>query len=149
MKEYTTGNSSYTSPGIHYIVFNSQSTNTNHLRLSITTSDDTTQSYVVSIKKIFKFTETQVLDNTTVVSGTTKFDRVKAKIVELDVNNEYDYTHSIDESVEIENPLSAASFMNKNHIYNGYTICQIDNGAIIDNNEKKISPYIYIANRVR
>lgn len=149
LKEYTTGNSSYTSPGIHYIVFNSQSTNTNHLQLKITTSDDTTQNYVVSIKKIFKFTETQVLDNTTVVSGTTKFGKVKAKIVELDVNNEYDYTHSIDESVEIENPLSAASFMNKNHIYNGYTICQIDNGAIIDNNEKKISPYIYIANRVR
>lgn len=49
------------------------------------------------------------------------------KMFELDKENHYDYTYQVDKDIAIDNPLSASSFENINHIFNQYTICQMDN----------------------
>jgi hypothetical protein len=48
-------------------------------------------------------------------------------IQQLDPQQLYDYTYVVDSYDEIENPLDAYSFFRSNHIYNPFTICQLDN----------------------
>jgi hypothetical protein len=44
----------------------------------------------------------------------------------LDKERLYDFSYVVDDDVLIKNPLSSDSFMNINHIYNKFIICQID-----------------------
>lgn len=52
------------------------------------------------------------------------------KMFELDRDNHYDYTYQVDRDIAIDNPLSANSFENINHIFNAYTICQMNNKGV-------------------
>lgn len=44
----------------------------------------------------------------------------------LDRNKMYDYSYVVDKDILIKNPVDSGSFLNSNHIYNKFTICQID-----------------------
>lgn len=46
------------------------------------------------------------------------------KIKELDYDNEFNYLYEIPETKLIKNPLKATSFLNVNHVYNKFTICE-------------------------
>lgn len=48
---------------------------------------------------------------------------ILAKMGELDTNNEYKIPNK---TFPIDNPLAAASFLNSEHMYNKFTICQMD-----------------------
>lgn len=54
------------------------------------------------------------------------FERMLTLIPRFDVDNIFNYTYQVDDDELIENPLEAASFLNTNHIYNKFTICQFD-----------------------
>ena len=51
----------------------------------------------------------------------------------------YDFSYVVDKDVLIDNPIDSNSFLNSNHIYNKFTICQIDT----DNSD------IYITNSTK
>ena len=55
--------------------------------------------------------------------GDTKRNAILAKMASLDKDNEYVISSSAD---MIDNPIAAASFLNKNHFYNKFTICQMN-----------------------
>jgi hypothetical protein len=54
------------------------------------------------------------------------FEAVLNKMHILDEENLYDYTYVVSDDINIKNPLDANSFLNENHVYNEFTICQID-----------------------
>lgn len=54
------------------------------------------------------------------------------KMYLLDSDSIYNFTNIVDENINIENPLEAKSFLDKNHIYNSFTICQMDtNNSVV------------------
>lgn len=55
------------------------------------------------------------------------FNKIYNLINKLDKQkHSFDYTLEVDEDENIENPLAAKSFFKSNHIYNQFTICQLD-----------------------
>ncbi len=54
------------------------------------------------------------------------FNIIVNKIELLDKDRLYDFSYVVDKDILIENPLESNSFMNPNHIYNKFTICQMD-----------------------
>ena len=54
------------------------------------------------------------------------FNIIVNKIELLDKDRLYDFSYVVDKDILIENPLDSESFMNTNHIYNKFTICQMD-----------------------
>lgn len=54
------------------------------------------------------------------------FNIIVNKIELLDRDRLYDFSYVVDKDILIENPLDSESFMNTNHIYNKFTICQMD-----------------------
>ena len=69
---------------------------------------------------VFKYEPNDIL--TEVDAYDEIFNRVKS----LDKNNIYNYTFQPSDNDIIENPLLPESFWNKNHVYNEYTIPQLD-----------------------
>jgi hypothetical protein len=51
--------------------------------------------------------------------------RVKRKVMELDKNGVFNYTHIVSKEELIENPLDPRTFLYTNHPYNSFTICQM------------------------
>lgn len=70
------------------------------------------------IDDIFKFTNNKLFGNS--------FDILKDKLVKLDVDDEYNYAYIPNENDLIQNPLEAKTFWNTNHIFNKFTIAQLD-----------------------
>lgn len=58
-----------------------------------------------------------------------QFDLIESMVLDLDQTNIYDFTYKVDKDNEIEDPLSAYSFLNENHIYNANTICELDSNS--------------------
>jgi len=54
------------------------------------------------------------------------FERILLLIPRLDKDNVFNYTYQVNDDELISNPLDAASFLNPNHIFNKFTICQFD-----------------------
>lgn len=54
------------------------------------------------------------------------YDDVLTRMQTLDTDGLYNYTYEVPEEDLVENPLSAKSFLNENHIYNKFAICQMD-----------------------
>ena len=58
--------------------------------------------------------------------GDVMFDNICSMISKFDPQGLYDYTYKVSDEVAIEDPVEPGSFMNVNHIYNPFTICQLD-----------------------
>ena len=54
------------------------------------------------------------------------FERILLLIPRLDKDNVFNYTYQVNDDELIIDPLDAASFLNPNHIFNKFTICQFD-----------------------
>ena len=77
----------------------------------------TKQSVNYLLDDIFKFEPNSAIGN---------FDLIREKVQQLDVDEEYAYTYVPSSNDIIENPLEAKSFFNPNHVYNKFTIAQLD-----------------------
>ena len=60
----------------------------------------------------------------------------KLRSLQDDNKNQYNYTHIVDERVEIPNPTIPEGFLNQNHIFNKFTICQMDVGTDLGTDSK-------------
>lgn len=76
----------------------------------------------VQIGDIFKCEQNPAFDNC--------YQEIKDKVLKLDVNQKYDYTHIPNEDDIIPDPLVPRAFWNKNHVYNQFTIAQLDADSI-------------------
>lgn len=88
------------------------------LNVTLTGSNVTTS---VGFLPLFQYVDTY---DTSLVSA------VLERISELDTGNLFDYTYDVDDTLNIINPLSASSFLNNQHIYNKYTICQLNTTSL-------------------
>ena len=84
---------------------------------------DSDTSITVVLGDIFKFSP----------NFGSAFEEIKEKVRALDINNKYNYTHVPNSNDIITDPLQPKEFWNKNHVYNPFTIAQLD----IDNIETK------------
>jgi hypothetical protein len=66
------------------------------------------------------------------------YNSIMNKISILDEDSLYNFTDIVSDDINISNPLDSKSFLDKNHIYNEFTICQIDtnNSSFIVTNSK-------------
>ena len=55
-----------------------------------------------------------------------EFASLKSKILQLDTKRVFDFAYDVDEDTLVENPLDPNSFLDPNHIFNKFTICQMD-----------------------
>lgn len=108
------GASDFKDQGIYYVMVPE-----NTLYVSITAVvGDSYNSITLSTDGIYRYSD---------VDGRGS---VNALVKELDYNKIFNFVTSISEDTLIEDPLLPESFNNKNHVYNKYTICKIDdNGA--------------------
>lgn len=73
-------------------------------------------SLVLSPLMMYKYNDQLPID--------TDQEQVYNKIKELDYDREFNYLYEIPEKKMIKNPLKAESFLNVNHFYNKFTICE-------------------------
>ena len=78
----------------------------------------TGESLSIVINDLFKFEENDLLG--------LAFKDIKAKLMNLDINSNFNYTHRVDEDDLIVDPLLANSYWDKGHPYNAFTIPQLD-----------------------
>lgn len=61
------------------------------------------------------------------------YGKITKKMQELDQDNQFNYMYTVPTESRIDNPLLGSSFMNVNHPYNQFTICQLStDGTSID-----------------
>ncbi len=72
----------------------------------------------IQINDIFKCDQNPIFENC--------YQEIKDKVLALDVNQKYDYTHIPDDDDIIPDPLVPRAFWNKNHVYNKFTIAQLN-----------------------
>ena len=75
----------------------------------------------IVINKLFKYSTSLEAD---------EFDRYVELIPKFDEERKFNYTYSPSKNNMIEDPLDSESFLNPYHIYNKYTICQLDTSKI-------------------
>lgn len=69
-------------------------------------------------------------------------------ITKYDPDNVYDYTYVVPEDVLIEDPLDPNSFLNEAHIFNKFTLCEMDKLSV-EAEDKSIVNFIRIIKRAR
>lgn len=77
------------------------------------------EEITITLQNPFLYTHTNDIDD-------EYFERILLLIPRLDKDNVFNYTYQVDDDELISDPLDAASFLNPNHIFNKFTICQLD-----------------------
>ena len=134
------GSRDYFKDGIYYINYvNSYSINESNDSivnfvedsLSLKALSDLIYEKHITLLPIYKYNRlTDLVDSTKANMSAVAVGDIEARLMELDSNNLYNYTYQPASGEAIENPLSATSFLNNNHIYNKFTICQPNNLGI-------------------
>lgn len=78
-----------------------------------------TEEITITLQNPFLYTHTDTIND-------EYFERMLLLIPRFDRDNVFNYTYQVDEDELIEDPLEAASFLNPNHIFNKFTICELD-----------------------
>lgn len=96
-----------TTPGIHTLSFK-----------MINIEDD---KKVITLNKLFKYEISKAIQES------DKYNTY-IKMMEniFDIDGQFKFTYQVPDENLIENPLDPVSFLNSHHIYNGYTICQLN-----------------------
>lgn len=103
----------------YYLVFevtDDKITSNHQLTITRTLSNE---EITITLQNPFLYTHTEMIDD-------EYFERILQLIPRFDKDNVFNYTYQVNEDECISNPLEAASFMNTNHIYNKFTICEFD-----------------------
>ena len=86
------------------------------------TQIDISRAVTVILEDVFKFEQNPLLVNS--------FDDIKEKLIRLDVDQKYDYTHVTNADDIIQDPMVPKTFWDKNHVYNEFTIAQLNADSI-------------------
>ena len=90
----------------------------NYYKLYISISDHTSD-VTITLSNPFKYTLQDYMSQ-------FQFEKLENKIIELDPDHMFNYMYQPNEDDAIINPLLPSSFLEINHIYNNYVICQLD-----------------------
>ena len=118
-------NRPYNKAGTHYLLLDGGEGNL--VINTELTGDDSTITATIKFDKIFKF-------NISLTSS--ELSRRVELMAYLDQGNIFNYTYIVPQSDLIENPLKASSFIDSNHVFNRFTICQWNTE---DNSNSKIT----------
>ena len=133
----------YSVPNIYYLSFEvrniSGTNNVPLLDIAIVAKLKYNSTAKIIFDTIFKYSENYKIEKNEYNMTEGDYYRLLNKIMELDINKKYNYAYIVDEDEEIENPLDAESFVDPNHIFNKFTICQMDT----ENTD------IYITNKIK
>ena len=115
------GCANYTTVGTHYLMFNvNTNSRTQGINLKIQTKCSKKGEYYIKFLPLFKCDlNSSAFDETEIIN----------RIVELDIDNIYNYTYTVPEADRINNPLLSQSFLDSNHIFNEFTICKWDTNS--------------------
>lgn len=125
LKTITDNKSDIKRSKLSYMYLNIESITSNNDVLKITVPERT-DTLVLSISNPFKYTKPEELSD-------YQFTQIKNLISKFDIENMFDFTNIVESQDEISNPLDAISFMDKNHIFNSYTICKMDTDTLGSN----------------
>ena len=73
-----------------------------------------------------------VIGNPYKYESSDKINKILYLINNFDPNHKFNYTYQNDDSLTIIDPLEAKQFLNQNHIYHDFTICQLDTSSLND-----------------
>ena len=123
---YNSTNFEFKNKGTHYIKLDNSNSNSNagKITIKVTKLAGSKASYIL-IKQLLRYKESDIINSFNVTSGGVTTNLVNEKINDLNTDTIYNYTYDIDDSIRIDNPLSSISFLNYNHFYNPFTICQL------------------------
>ena len=114
---YDTGLTNFRNRGNHYLYMNITDETTHQLVVNISEHNE---PYTVSITNCYRYNRPEGMSE-------EYFKKIYTLLNNLDSEkHSFDYTLEISEDDNIENPLAAKSFFKSNHIYNKFTICQLD-----------------------
>ena len=117
---YFVGNKTYLGAfEVKQVENGTQMSSTIEIHLSTLDGKNVTDSQNVILNDIFKYDINHNFDDTT-------FKMISTHIRNMDKENKFNYTHVPNDDEVIENPLSPYSFWDKNHVYNQFTIAQLD-----------------------
>lgn len=107
------------SKGINYFKIDNNTT-----KIKLVVSNQNTEDYKDGIifQPLYKYTERDIFDDEPGLS----FDVILSKIQAMDIQDCFKYDHVVDESISIENPLSANSMFDNRHVYNQFTIAKAE-----------------------
>lgn len=74
---------------------------------------------IITLNKLYCYDKPEAI-------SPSDFVRYEELIPQFDIDNQFQYVYDIPENVLIEDPLDPYSFLNPYHIYNKFTICQLD-----------------------
>lgn len=100
--------------GIYYFELDNDTTKLK-IKFSDTTKALTDQ---LIIEPLFKFTYNDLFESKYGIDYETIYQRIR----HYDVNNLFDYTHTVESDLYIEDPLNAKEFFNSAHIFNQFTL---------------------------
>ena len=103
-------------------------------RITIRSKTSDGSECILTLSNPYRYTMPQHFQ--TMESGSILFENMKKLISMFDPDNLFDWSYVVDDSTAIPEPLSAESFLSGNHIYNAYTICQLN--PIIDSDVKVV-----------
>ena len=102
------------------------------LKITLTDSaieDQANPNIEVCMYPIYKYTKPKNLSSTAAWDDEI-YEKIYEKIRSLDCNNKFNYTYVVNEDEKIVDPLDSKSFLDLNHPYNAYTICQINTATL-------------------
>lgn len=103
-------------------------------RITIRSKTSDGSECILTLSNPYRYTMPQHFQ--TMESGSILFENMKKLISMFDPDNLFDWSYVVDDSTAIPEPLSSESFLSGNHIYNAYTICQLN--PIIDSDVKVV-----------
>ena len=129
---YDKTKTSFNDKGMYYFymhIDNSQALpegqNEHRLTLSVKTTAGT--DVIIVLNNLYRYTYPELLNNYS--DAPTEplqiFKNLQVLLSQFDPDNLYDYTYQVDNDVAISDPLDPNEFLNVNHIYNPYVICEM------------------------
>ena len=124
MYSYNSTNTEFKEKGVFYIKLSVTNPVESKVIVKVTKLAGSKPAYLL-IRQLLKYKESDIVASFNVESDGNTINLVNEKINSLNEDGIYNYTYEIDDAVKIDNPLSSISFLNYNHFYNPFTICQL------------------------
>lgn len=103
--------------GTYYLDLHVLDTNSHTLQINLTGH---TVDSIIQIGNCFKYGKPLLMSQ-------SNYEMIREWISYLDNDHVFKYDVAVPDTVEISNPTDPATFLNVNHIYNDFTICQFTN----------------------
>ena len=119
--DFATGETEFNEEKTYYLYIVNDD-NTDYIRFVLSPTLTGSEQVNVVLETLFKF-------NKLYNSSEQLFEDIFNKVKQLDTNSIFNYTYNPDDNDLISNPLDPKMFWDKNHVFNSYTIAQLDTSS--------------------